>query len=180
LGPTRYAEETGDTYSLDAISPFSNAPILKRVTLSSDFGPYEIQLPWSQLTSISVYFLSPIECTEILQHSASLGEFRCDYVDGASSMDILPVAPLRHLHSLKFGGGFGHQKLLEVFTTPALQHLSTPDNLDDTIPNINALILRSHCTLASLHVVRTLKREATYRAAFPSIPTITVTSGGLS
>ncbi|KAJ7280816.1 hypothetical protein C8J57DRAFT_1464215 [Mycena rebaudengoi] len=128
LGPTRYAEETGDTDSLDAISPFSNAPILKRVTLSSDFGPYEIQLPWSQLTSISVYFLSPIECTEILQHSASLGEFRCDYVDGASSMDILPVASLRHLHSLKFGGGFGHQKLLEV------HHSRSPTSFDSGQP----------------------------------------------
>jgi hypothetical protein len=44
LCPTHYA---GGTDSLDAISPFSNAPLLKQVALSNDFGPFEIQLPWS-------------------------------------------------------------------------------------------------------------------------------------
>jgi hypothetical protein len=90
------------------------------------------------------------------------------------------VAPLRHLHSLKLGGGTGHQKLLDVVTTPALQHLTIPDNEFDTIPMVTALILRSRCTLASLRILYTLEAEASYRAAFPSIPTITVTSGDLS
>ncbi|KAJ7280846.1 hypothetical protein C8J57DRAFT_1002706, partial [Mycena rebaudengoi] len=150
LGPTRYAEKFD---SLDAISLFSNAPLLKQVTLSSDFGPFEIQLPWSQLTNIFAYWLSAAECTKILQHSTGLREFRCDNLHGGEGGNILPVAPLRHLHSLKFSGGLGHQELLEVLTTPALQHLSIPDILDDTIPTINALILRSRCTLVSLRIL---------------------------
>ncbi|KAJ7280810.1 hypothetical protein C8J57DRAFT_1174431 [Mycena rebaudengoi] len=170
LGPSRYARETG---SLDAISLFSNAPLLKQVALSNHFGPFEIQLPWSQLTSVSAQCLSSAECIEILQHSAALQEFRCDNLQGDASGNILPVAPLRHLHSLKFGGGSGHQRLLEVFTTPTLQHLTILDSQFDAIPHINALILRLNCTLASLCILSTYQAEATYHAAFPSIPTIT-------
>jgi hypothetical protein len=176
LGPTTYAEEVD---SLDAISPFSNAPRLNQVALCNTFGPSEIQLPWSQLTSISVEFLTSTECTEILQHSAALREFRCDHVEVAAG-NILPVAPLRYLHSLKLGGSMGHQMLREALTTPALRHLTISDSLDDAVPNINALILRSHCTLASLRILYTRHADMTYRAAFPSIPTITVTRGGLS
>ncbi|KAJ7280841.1 hypothetical protein C8J57DRAFT_1464227 [Mycena rebaudengoi] len=175
LGPTHYMVVPD---SLDAISPFSKAPLLTQVTLHNTFVPSEIQLPWSQLTSISARFLSSAECTEILQHSAALREFRCDYVK-VDAGNLLPVAPLRYLHSLNLGGGSGHQQLLEVLTTPALQHLMIPDILDDTIPNINALISRSHCTLASLRIFFPHQADATYHAAFPSVPTITVTSGGL-
>ncbi|KAJ7262377.1 hypothetical protein C8J57DRAFT_453370 [Mycena rebaudengoi] len=170
LGPTEYV---GETDSLDAISPFSNAPLLTQVALFSNFRPSEIQLPWSQLTSISAKFLIFTECTEILQHSAALREFCCDYVD-VDIGNLFPVAPLRHLHSLEFGDGSGQKELLEALTTPALQHLTIPDNEADAIPNVTALILRSRCTLASLHILYTIKAEATYRAAFPSIPTITV------
>ncbi|KAJ7280706.1 hypothetical protein C8J57DRAFT_1563699 [Mycena rebaudengoi] len=170
LGPTEYA---GETDSLDAILPFSNAPLLTQVALFSNFRPSEIQRPWSQLTSISAKFLIFTECTEILQHSATLREFCCDYVD-VDIGNLFPVAPLRHLHSLEFGHGAGQKELLEALTTPALQHLTIPDNEADAIPNVTALILRSRCTLASLHILYTIKAEATYRAAFPSIPTITV------
>ncbi|KAJ7280591.1 hypothetical protein C8J57DRAFT_1711678 [Mycena rebaudengoi] len=55
LGPTHYAKETD---SLDAISLFSNAPLLTQVALYNTFGPSEIQLPWSQFTSISANFLT--------------------------------------------------------------------------------------------------------------------------
>ncbi|KAJ7280614.1 hypothetical protein C8J57DRAFT_1174313 [Mycena rebaudengoi] len=174
LGPTHYAKETD---SLDAISLFSNAPLLTQVALYNTFGPSEIQLPWSQFTSISASFLTSTECTKILQHSAALQEFRCDYLDGGASGNVLPVAPLRYLHSLNLGDGSGQKELLEALTTPSLQHFTS---LDDAIPSINALIFRSPCTLASLHVVCMLTTEATYRAIFPFIPTITVTKGGVS
>ncbi|KAJ7268912.1 hypothetical protein C8J57DRAFT_1468898 [Mycena rebaudengoi] len=176
LGPTYYA---GETDSLVAISPFSNAPLLTQVALSGNFRPSEIQLPWSQLTSISAYALSASECTKILQHSAALREFCCDHFN-VRSRSLLPVAPLRYLHSLKFGDGPGQKQLLEALTTPVLQHLTFSDGLSDTIPHVNALISRSHCTLASLRIHYTGKADATYRAAFPSIPIITVTSGRLS
>ncbi|KAJ7280828.1 hypothetical protein C8J57DRAFT_106544 [Mycena rebaudengoi] len=175
LGPTHYVVAPDSRH---AISPLSNAPLLRQVALSNTFGPFEIQLPWAQLTSISAQCLSSAECTEILQHSAVLREFRCDYVNFYVEVDagnLLPVVPLRYLHSLNLGGGSGHQQLLEVLTTPALQHLMIPDILDDTIPSINALISRSHCTLASLRILFPHQADATYHAAFPSIPTITLT-----
>ncbi|KAJ7231011.1 hypothetical protein C8J57DRAFT_187715 [Mycena rebaudengoi] len=178
FGPTQYVD-VGEPDSKHAISSFSNAPLLTQVALSNSFGPFEIQLSWSQLTSITAYSFSPYECTKILQHSVALREFRCDSLQGDAGGDVLPVAPLRHLNSLKFRDGSVHQRLLEVFTTPTLQHLMIPDSQLDSIPHINALILRSRCTLVSLHILEAPKAEATYRAAFPSIPTITVTSGRL-
>ncbi|KAJ7280780.1 hypothetical protein C8J57DRAFT_1057281, partial [Mycena rebaudengoi] len=177
LGPTCYKRAID---SLDAISPFSNAPLLTQVALYRTFGPSQIQLPWSQLTSISAEFLSSAECTEILQHSAALREFRCDDLEDDASGNILPVAPLRYLHSLKLRGSTSLQMLQQALTTPALQHLTIPGSLSDTIPSVTALISRSHCTLASLRIIHTRTTEATYRAAFPSIPTVTVTRGGLS
>ncbi|KAJ7275649.1 hypothetical protein C8J57DRAFT_1177321 [Mycena rebaudengoi] len=178
LGPMEYEEETD---SLVAISPFSNAPLLKQVTLYNSFGPYEIQLPWSQFTSIYAQCLFLTECAEILQHSTALREFHCDDLDGANKA-LLPMAPLRHLHSLTFDSGVAsHRQLLDALTTPALQHLTIPDKEADAVPNVTALILRSHCTLASLFILYAGNAaEATYRAAFPSIPTIIGTSGSLS
>jgi hypothetical protein len=176
LGPTAYA---GKTDSRDAISLFSNAPLLTQVALSATFGPFETQLPWSQLTSISAYSLTASECAEILQDSAALRELHCNRLEFDPG-NLLPVAPLRYLHSLNLGGGSGHQQLLKILTTPALQHLTIPDTLNTVIPDITALILRSHCTLESLHIVYTDKEDVTYRAAFPSIPTITATGGRLS
>ncbi|KAJ7248043.1 hypothetical protein C8J57DRAFT_1240551 [Mycena rebaudengoi] len=166
LGPTHYV---GETDSLDAI--FS-CP-------SNTFGPSDIQLPWSQLTSISAYALAASECTEILGHAAALREFRCHYVDDAAR-NPLPVAPLRYLQSLKVEAGFGQQQFLDSLATPVLQHITISDSLDGAIPNISALISRPHCTLTSLRILYTRKPEAYYRAGFPLIPTITVTERGLS
>ncbi|KAJ7280638.1 hypothetical protein C8J57DRAFT_104950 [Mycena rebaudengoi] len=172
LGPSRYARQTG---SLDAISPFSNAPLLKQVILDHTFGPFKIQLPWSQLTSIHASYLSPVECTEILHHSAALREFHCQSLGrGTARGSLLSVAPLRYLHSLGLLDSFkGQRQLLEALTTPALQHLTI---VDGTIPRVHALISRSHCTLASLTILYARKPDATYRAEFPSIPTITATN----
>jgi hypothetical protein len=66
LGPTSYAA------AADAISPFTNAPLLKEVSLGSGFHPSRIQLPWSQLTSIRALGLSVNACINILQHSTAL------------------------------------------------------------------------------------------------------------
>jgi hypothetical protein len=45
-------------------------------------------------------------------------------------------------------------------------------------PEVNALILRSCCTLVSLTITQTREPVAMYQAAFPSIPVITVVGRG--
>ncbi|KAJ7280975.1 hypothetical protein C8J57DRAFT_1220249 [Mycena rebaudengoi] len=126
-------------------------------------------LPWSQLTTISVMSIREADCVNIFQHAAALVQFCCHRVIRDDDEDTSPVAPLRSLQSLA---------LEYHYTTPALQHLSISDSRlwgSQTIAKLHALILRSRCTLASLRITRTLESEAFYRAAFPLIPTITVT-----
>ncbi|KAJ7280993.1 hypothetical protein C8J57DRAFT_1300618, partial [Mycena rebaudengoi] len=90
LGPTEYV---GETDLRDSISPFSNAPSLKHATLSDSFGPSQIQLLWSQLTTISACILYAAECAAILEHATTLVAFHCDQVCYAPEVP-LPVAPL--------------------------------------------------------------------------------------
>ncbi|KAJ7280994.1 hypothetical protein C8J57DRAFT_1300619 [Mycena rebaudengoi] len=158
-------------------SLFGIAPKLKKVTLSSlSLGP-AIELPWSQLTTISIQSLREAQCVEIFQQAAALAEFRCDRVFRDGDEDPSPVAPLRSLKSLALECRF----LLDRLTTPALQHLSISDSrswvASQLIDKVNALILRSRCTLVSLRITRTIESAAPYRAAFPLIPTITATMG---
>ncbi|KAJ7280967.1 hypothetical protein C8J57DRAFT_1174528 [Mycena rebaudengoi] len=178
LGPTDYA---GKIDSRDSISPFRNAPSLKHATLSDTFGPSEIQLPWAQLTTISACILYAAECAAILEHATTLVAFRCDQVCYNTEVP-LPVGPLMCLQSLELGdnndeGLSGQRVILDALTTPALRQLSISDSYpteSNPIPEVNALILRSRCTLVSLTIAQTREPVATYLAAFPSIPIITV------
>jgi hypothetical protein len=128
------------------------------------------------LTSIRALGLPVNACIDILQHSAALRELHCT-VHGDPHLDSLlsPVAPPLHLHSLTLEDGYINRELLSLLTTPALQHLSIPALGHDTISTVNALLSRSHCALKSLHIKHTPQAKATYDAAFPSIPSITVT-----
>jgi hypothetical protein len=96
--------------------------------------------------------------------------------------DLLsPVPALMHLESLTLGDnepdyyGCDDQKiLLDGLTTPALQHLTVSERMfeDDALPTI----LRSQCTLTSLHVTHAMSSEDAYRNAFPTIQNLTVTA----
>ncbi|KAJ7286927.1 hypothetical protein C8J57DRAFT_1166822 [Mycena rebaudengoi] len=141
LGPNDHTDP-------DDLSRFSSAPNLKQVILSDPWGPSEMQLPWSQLTSILIYMLEAAECAEIMQHTSALVQFRCDGVEDGGTK-LVPVAPLRCLQSLELedirhpDGSSGQRVLMDALTTPALQHLTISNSLSDA----NALILRSHCSL---------------------------------
>ncbi|KAJ7280995.1 hypothetical protein C8J57DRAFT_1124428 [Mycena rebaudengoi] len=167
------------TWNMPEVSPslFSNAPKLKDFALSGFGGMRSvIQLPWSQLTRISMKCLREAECVNIFQHAAALVEFRCHGVVRHHDAVPSPVAPLRCLQYLALGHRYG--PLLDRLTTPALQHLSISDShpwAAQAIPKTEALILRSRCTLSSLRITHTLEPEATYHSAFPLIPTITAT-----
>ncbi|KAJ7280972.1 hypothetical protein C8J57DRAFT_1564384 [Mycena rebaudengoi] len=160
------------------LSLFSNAPKLKEVALSGPLGlRFAIQLPWSQLTTISMKLFYEDGCVNILQHATALVEFRCDGVFRRDDEDPSPMAPLKNLQSLALG--YRYRPLLDRLTTSALQHLSISDPriwaTSHTIAKAHALILRSRCALASLRFTHTIGPEATYRSAFPLIPTITAT-----
>jgi hypothetical protein len=129
LGLTDYA---GETDPRNSISLFSNAPSLKHVTLSESFGPFEIQLPWSQLRTISACILTAPECAAILEHATALVAFHCDRI--CYDTGVSPMAPLMCLQSLELGDsrydddGFSGQRLiLDALATPVLRQLSISD-----------------------------------------------------
>jgi hypothetical protein len=162
----------------DAIYPLTNAPILTDVTLGSGFNPSRTRLPWWQLTSIRVLGLAADDCISILQQCAALRELRCSvYSDPNLDTLLSPVAPLLHLRSLTLDDGYLNRELLGVLNTPALRHLSIPALGYNIVPIIDALLSRSNCALTSLHIMHTKWAKATWDAAFPSIPIITVSTG---
>jgi hypothetical protein len=70
------------------------------------------------------------------------------------------------------------QLLLDAVTAPVLRHLAVIEYElgEDPISTIAAFLSRSYCSLNSLHVTQSSLPEADYRAVFPSIKDIDVSS----
>jgi hypothetical protein len=137
--------------------------------------PFQVVLPWAQLTSISAQMLEPEVAADILRDATALVEFTCTLMED----DIVPdfVPPLVHLQSLILrddGIDSDPQKLLlDALTAPALRHLSISERElgHEPISTIAAFLSRSDCysSLQSLHVSKAKLPAIVYRLAFPFI-----------
>ncbi|KAJ7286571.1 hypothetical protein C8J57DRAFT_1664792 [Mycena rebaudengoi] len=182
FGAGGYFHEPG---SLDNVSSFANAPNLTDVTLFKGCSPFRTALPWSQLTRLSADMLFTHECAEILQHASALVDFSTNMCGNDDEGELAPFKPLKHLQSLRLGDLKSspcpiQRRILDALTAPALRHLQISEQLSvaggHILATVAALISRSRCTLVSLQVFHARLPEATYHAAFPSIPTITLLS----
>ncbi|KAJ7262491.1 hypothetical protein C8J57DRAFT_1513493 [Mycena rebaudengoi] len=148
---------------LPPITPFTNAPRLKRVSLSSQYDFYTMILPWSQLTSISIVGMYTYECADLLRYAVQLVDLTGATIEEEDFFrDPEPT-----------------------LTAPALRHLTISGPMDELseatdLGFVTSFISRLKCTLVSLQVVDATYPEAHYRAAFPSIPSITLLSTCLS
>ncbi|KAJ7186379.1 hypothetical protein C8R46DRAFT_1341827 [Mycena filopes] len=160
---------------------FSGTPKLMDVVLCT-FDKRVMLLPLAQLTSLSVEFVSPPECTEILRIAVNL--VRCTftiYTDREETNTPDPVIPVHHhrLRHLTFRPVDGQviDGLLRVLTLPGLQTLKIY-KYGFTLTALAALLAHSQCTLLELRVTHVgfteVTSEATYREALPSIVTIAV------
>ncbi|KAJ7246660.1 hypothetical protein C8J57DRAFT_1523364 [Mycena rebaudengoi] len=162
-----------------APTTFLPAHTLTTVHLSVNNVPSRFQLPWSQLTTVSVVFCDLSEVAHILRHAVSLVEFRGSLGCADAIQDIPPLLHLQSFILLEETCGYApdaQKLLLDAITAPALQHLTVSQRelQDNLCPTIAFLISRSHCNLDSLHVTNSLHYNLHKMGLHAALPTIRV------
>ncbi|KAJ7113029.1 hypothetical protein C8R44DRAFT_856073 [Mycena epipterygia] len=168
----------------NAISPaavFRQAPRLLAFTdtrRSDDLAYAPDFLPWSQLTSVTMLDVTPDECAPILTQTVNL--VHCQLVMWKDGLIDPPDIQLSCLQSLvllkdrKRPTPLTHY--LNTFIVPALRRLQVPEEFlgPSSIDTLKSFISKSGCQLQEVCITgrRSLLR-ASYRHAFPSIPTFT-------
>ncbi|KAJ7258884.1 hypothetical protein C8J57DRAFT_1643538 [Mycena rebaudengoi] len=157
----------------DAVAAFCDTPTLTTVHLIHDYT-HKVELPWSQLTTISVEHWQILHVADILRKAVALVNFSGTVWDGADDTEIM--RPLLHLPSLiLFEQSYrwrATRKLLGALAAPALRHLTVSDRKLESLSfdTIASLITRSQCFLESLQITRCERyEEADVYALFPSI-----------
>ncbi|KAJ7611900.1 hypothetical protein DFH06DRAFT_1485058 [Mycena polygramma] len=155
-----------------------DAPLLRSGILHSNCWS-TINLPWKQLTSLTLRFTSITESLRILRETPELVhcelELFCPNLNGDPASVVEPDLPLQFLESLVFRDIFGHGSLsgcLQPFVTPALRSLRITESIlqPDHIDTLASFLTKSGCDLQEVCI--TGKRAvpgAVYCEAFPAI-----------
>ncbi|KAF7369729.1 F-box domain-containing protein [Mycena venus] len=155
--------------NLFATVAFREVPLLRTVVLN-DAAAAIVTLPWEQLTSLTLRYVFPVECSPVLQRAVNL--VHCElYLIGSESGRPWPDITLLHLKSLAFDGrGDYVSGFLDTIVVPALRYLKIPGH-PGSLASLGSFISKSRCTLQEVHITgQRDAREAFYWAAFPSIP----------
>ncbi|KAJ7157461.1 hypothetical protein C8R46DRAFT_1355762 [Mycena filopes] len=161
--------------SADHLMLFRDSPQLRTVILN-DVAASRIQLPWAQLTSVSLHNVYPRECVPILKQTPNL--LHCELlifnVDIADTTELtLPSLQSLILQSDCNSRVIGY---LDSLTLPALRNLSIAESFlgENPIDALNPFITKSGCKLHELRIGDKIKNPSIYRQGFPSIPKIIV------
>ncbi|KAJ7187853.1 hypothetical protein C8R46DRAFT_3014 [Mycena filopes] len=154
-----------------AVTVFSNAPLLRTVIL--DFNPSTPILPWEQLTSLTLRYVYPSECSPVLEQTTKLTFCHLILVLDDDNDRDPPVVTLRSLTSLKLEADpTADSSWLHAFTVPSLRCLDITEDLlrPNPLQSLALFISNSSCHLHELIMRRkhNIPRSA-YREAFPSI-----------
>ncbi|KAJ7845775.1 hypothetical protein B0H13DRAFT_1730960 [Mycena leptocephala] len=151
---------------------FHQVPLLRTVCLTGTAASY-VTLPWSQLTSLTLRYAYPRECTPVLQKTTNLVHCRL-YLSGTGHDQPEPDIVLPSLESLTFhhNGNTAGTEYLTTFIVPALRSLEVPERSlgPNPIGFLQLFISKSGCRLQEVHLTgeRTISEDS-YREAFPSI-----------
>ncbi|KAJ7664554.1 hypothetical protein DFH06DRAFT_1470874 [Mycena polygramma] len=157
---------------------FGDAPLLRSAILHSNCWS-TINLPWTQLTSLTLRFTSITDSLRILRETPDLIhcelELYCPNLNGDPTSVVEHDLPLQFLESLVFRDIFGHGSLsgcLRPFVTPALRSLRITESIlqPDHIGTLASFLTKSGCDLQEVCI--TGKRAVTaaaYCEAFPAI-----------
>ncbi|KAK7039492.1 F-box domain-containing protein [Favolaschia claudopus] len=159
-----------------------NAPLLKTAVLDKNLC-YNMSLPWAQLTSLTLRFISPVDC-QLLLKATNLVACRLDFVGDPYDEDedtISDLIRLAHLESLSITGlwhtASTPPNLLDSFSAPKIRDLDIPETFlhPNYVDALSRFMKRSEgCT--SLQRIRITGRmevsEHAYRSAFPNIPNL--------
>ncbi|KAJ6581938.1 hypothetical protein B0H19DRAFT_1117074 [Mycena capillaripes] len=161
-----------------SITSFREAPLLRTAVLDIMMTGLNIDLPWAQLTSLTINTAQPARCVPILQHTSHLIHCELSFSvvldDGVGPFPDITLPCLESL-ALKLGSESFNSLIgyLDTFILPALCSLQLPEQLltPDPIESLRSFISKSGCKLREVHITgeRSITDEA-YREAFPSIP----------
>ncbi|KAJ7820796.1 hypothetical protein B0H13DRAFT_2291934 [Mycena leptocephala] len=153
-----------------------DAPLLRTVALDANAAS-KVILPWTQLTSLALLYVSPHECVPILQQTSNLVRCKLHFFFDPNSNHIGPDVTLPCLESLTLSH-VDHESVtdfLETLIVPALRSLEIPEQLLDADPikSLAVFISKSSCKLEELLIAGTVSVPlSSYCNAFPSIRNI--------
>ncbi|KAJ7115659.1 hypothetical protein C8R46DRAFT_1365524 [Mycena filopes] len=142
-------------------------PLLRSVILDN-VAALQVELPWAQLTSITLRYTSPQLFLPILRHASSLA--------GTANITLVALESLTFTDATTIGPP---RDYLPVFVATALRDLRIPQQClgENPIQVLQAFIARSGCRLSELCVtgeLSTVQDLDAYREAFPLISRLTL------
>ncbi|KAK7002223.1 F-box domain-containing protein [Favolaschia claudopus] len=158
-----------------------NVPRLRTVLLDACMVE---NLPWSQLTSLTLRYIATEECRSILRQTAQLVDcslYPWDRDVPRSDAADLMLLCLERL-TLEPGGHFDDDFLASL-VTPSLVKLELPEIISSVrypspIGSLKTFVAKSGCTLQELHIRQSVLPTHAYHDAFPRIPMIAVEPRG--
>ncbi|KAJ7661935.1 hypothetical protein DFH06DRAFT_1397728 [Mycena polygramma] len=152
-------------------------PRLRTTSLNCVAGLY-LSLPWTQLTSLSLEYVSPEECVTILRRAPNLVVCQLALSVWRNIDAGMPDIVLPNLESLLFCDfklfEKPHAGYLDTFVVAGLRTLCIPHRFLGTNPvdSLASFIRKSGCGLQEVHVegigIGDREKDA-FRVAFPSI-----------
>ncbi|KAJ6588226.1 hypothetical protein B0H19DRAFT_1366890 [Mycena capillaripes] len=163
-------------------STFLAAPLLRKVIILLGFRDvYRSIFPWSQLTVVSVGYITPDQCAHLSNELVNVIYYHFLIDDSDYGELSLRAITMPRLETLLLGtfSSWMPKRLLDKLTLPALRQLQVPQSPrepeEDAIATIVSLVSRSGCNLQELAIPGgiTFKTRLTvsrsYRVALPSV-----------
>ncbi|KAJ6504207.1 hypothetical protein C8R47DRAFT_1210291 [Mycena vitilis] len=155
------------------ISSFHTLPLLRTLVLHLDnYLTPSFDLPWAQLTSLTLNSALPSDCSSFLQQTPNLVHCELQVVDDGFGRP--PDVTLPRLESLTFCENFEDPVAwyLDTLIVPALRSLRTTERFlgPNQIQALSSIISKSGSNLQSI-CISNIKAvsEDSYRQAFPAI-----------
>ncbi|KAJ7840346.1 hypothetical protein B0H13DRAFT_2287126 [Mycena leptocephala] len=180
----RYLELHLDPPIVGTAAVVLDAPLLHTVALDANAAS-KVILPWTQLTSLALLYVSPHECVPILQQTSNLVRCKLRFFFDPNSNHTGPDVTLPCLESLTLSH-VDHESVtdfLETLIVPALRSLEIPEQLLDADPikSLAVFISKSGCKLEELLIAGTVSVPlSSYCNAFPSIRNISFKGGSFA
>ncbi|KAK7055847.1 F-box domain-containing protein, partial [Favolaschia claudopus] len=145
-----------DFLDIMTVLKVKSAPLLRSAILSHD-ACTGVELPWQQLTSLSMYWCFLDEISTILQRTPSLVYCKLFISNQDLDNDALPEIRLPHLDSLvvDIDIGVADNRIIRSLVTPALRHLEVSERSlgENRLQTLSFFISNSTCTLDRLCIM---------------------------
>ncbi|KAJ7672407.1 hypothetical protein DFH06DRAFT_1293184 [Mycena polygramma] len=154
-----------------ASTTFLGAPLLQKVYIHMYRDAHRSIFPWSQLTVLSVHWIPPNQCAEIMTQLVNI--VYCEFRMDESEQNFDASCTLSHLETLilKAYQSPLQGSILRTLNLPALRRLHVPRFFTDPAA-LKSFVSRSGCNLEELCIPNAdAASRLDYRAALPSVAT---------